>query len=118
LKWGSLPLVGSTLLTDKSWWQENGVANQRIQCRNALWMCFGSDHSGPDKNRGKLERGIAFCKPYNIRQHTFRHTFAMWHLDRGTPIEALKDLLGHRDLRMTQVYASHLSQETLRQFVK
>ena len=42
----------------------------------------------------------------------------MWHLDRGTPIEALKDLLGHRDLRMTQVYARHLSQETLRQFVK
>jgi len=56
--------------TEKSWWQENGVVNQRIQCRNALWMCFGSDHIGPDKNWGKLERGIAFCKPYNIRQHT------------------------------------------------
>ena len=32
-------------------------------------------------------------------------------------IEALKDLLGHKDLRMTQVYASHLSQETVRQYI-
>ena len=36
--------------TEKSWRQERGESNQRIQCRNALWMCFGSDHTGPDKN--------------------------------------------------------------------
>ena len=82
-------------------------------------MCFGAKHTGPGPDDwGQLERGRAYCKPDNIRQHTFRHTFAMRHLNNGKPLEALKDLLGHMDIRMTQVYASKMTPETLRQYVR
>lgn len=40
--------------------------------------------------------------------HTLRHTFASWHVQRGTPIYTLSKLMGHSSLRMTERY-SHLS---------
>ena len=82
-------------------------------------MCFGGKHTGPDYNDwGRLERSWKYCKPDNIRQHTFRHIFSMRHLNNGTPLEALKYLLGHTDIRMTQVYASQITPKTLNQYIK
>lgn len=37
--------------------------------------------------------------------HTLRHTFASWLAIQGTPILAIKDLMGHRSLAMTERYA-------------
>ncbi len=36
--------------------------------------------------------------------HQFRHTFAVNYLNRGGDVAKLKQLLGHRDIRMTSVY--------------
>ena len=104
---------------DKSLWVKRDLHNQRDQCIDALWRSFGGNYSGTGSaDWGRLERGRKYCKPDNIPQHTFRHTFAMRHLNNGTPLEALKDLLGHMDIRMTQVYASKMTPETLRQYVR
>jgi len=44
--------------------------------------------------------GIA--KPVSC--HTFRHSFATYLLERGYDIRTVQELLGHKDLRTTQIY--------------
>lgn len=42
--------------------------------------------------------------PKNTYPHIWRHTFAMHMLDKGAPLEAIQDQLGHADLRTTKIY--------------
>lgn len=44
--------------------------------------------------------------------HSLRHTFASWLVQRGVSIYEVSKLLGHADLKMTQIYA-HLKQDNL-----
>lgn len=45
--------------------------------------------------------------------HDCRHHFASWFVMRGGSLQALKEILGHRDVKMTMRYA-HLSPGYLR----
>ncbi|MBN1396851.1 MAG: site-specific integrase [Bacteroidetes bacterium] len=44
--------------------------------------------------------------------HSLRHSFASWLAQNGTSIYVIKDLLGHSDVKTTQIY-SHLQPENL-----
>lgn len=44
----------------------------------------------------------------NFRWHDFRHTWASWHVQNGTPLYALQELGGWSDTEMVQRYA-HLT---------
>ena len=48
--------------------------------------------------------------------HTFRHTFASWLIQAGTPLLVVSTLLGHKSIAMTQRYA-HLAPDQTRQAV-
>ena len=49
--------------------------------------------------------------------HDLRHTWASWHVQRGTPLHVLKELGGWETMEMVQRYA-HLSADHLAQWVQ
>jgi integrase len=49
----------------------------------------------------------------NFHFHDLRHSFASWFMMRGGSLQALKEILGHTDLKMTLRYA-HLAPDHLR----
>lgn len=51
-----------------------------------------------------------------FRFHDLRHTWASWHVQRGTPLKVLKELGGWKSLDMVERYA-HLDPKHLRQWV-
>jgi len=46
------------------------------------------------------------------RLHDLRHTYGSWLVQAGVEIKVLKDLMGHRDVKTTEIYA-HLKLEQL-----
>ncbi len=63
-----------------------------------------------------FKRAVERAKIENLRFHDLRHDFASSLVQSGVPIQVVKELLGHKDLRMTIRY-SHLSPENLREAV-
>jgi integrase len=63
-----------------------------------------------------LNKGISDPRQ-RVYFHTLRHTFASWHVEAGTDIYILKELLGHSVIAMTARY-SHLGKNTLQAATK
>lgn len=53
----------------------------------------------------------------DFRPHDLRHTFASYYVMRGGSLKALKEILGHKDIKMTMRY-SHLSKEFAREEIQ
>jgi site-specific recombinase XerD len=56
----------------------------------------------------------AGCPP--VRPHQLRHTFATEILRAGISLPALKEILGHRDIRMTMVYVQVTQKDLQREY--
>jgi integrase len=60
------------------------------------------------------------CKRAGIKEfrwHDLRHSWASWHVQRGTPLYALKELGGWATLEMVNRYA-HLAPEHLKAYAE
>lgn len=55
---------------------------------------------------------VSLGLPKKLHFHSLRHTFASWLVQDGVSIYAVKELLGHSDVKTTQVY-SHLQPEQM-----
>jgi integrase len=56
----------------------------------------------------QFRRAVKEAKIENFRFHDIRHTCASWLAMAGVPLLAIKEILGHKDIRMTLRYA-HLA---------
>ena len=65
------------------------------------------------KVRTAFDNAVRAAKLDDLHFHDLRHHFASWFVMRAGSLQALKELLGHADLKMTLRYA-HLAPEHLR----
>jgi site-specific recombinase XerD len=63
--------------------------------------------------RNTFESAVEAAGLDDFRLHDTRHHFASWFMMRGGSLQALKELLGHSDIKTTAIYA-HLSPAHLR----
>jgi integrase len=80
---------------------EKGEPNQRVF--NGLYY---SAYANTHLKQWVLKAGIA----RNITFHSFRHTYATLQLSLGTDIYTVSKMLGHRELKTTQIYAKIIDQ--------
>jgi integrase len=90
-------------------------AVQRVRHLHSPYVFCDSDGKplSPFRVSMSFKRARERAKIENLRFHDLRHDFASGLVQSGVPIHTVKELLGHKDLRMTIRY-SHLSPENLR----
>jgi integrase len=56
----------------------------------------------PDESiRTAFENAVDVAKVGELIFHDLRHSFASWFVMRGGSLEALREILGHRDIKLT-----------------
>lgn len=59
---------------------------------------------------------VKLNSPKKLNVHSLRHTFASWLVQTGVSIYEVQKLLGHSDIKVTQIYA-HLAPNELHDVV-
>jgi len=100
----TVPLSPKLLRMLRAYWREYRPARP--------WLFEGQD---PNKHLSP-ESAAAICRnavkaaglTKRVSMHTLRHTFATHHLEAGTDLHTLQQILGHASINSTQIYL-HIS---------
>ncbi|MBR8393943.1 site-specific integrase [Burkholderia cenocepacia] len=93
-----------------------GVLTRRLETAVRLVFTRGEGLTARVQQIDKrdFERACKVAEVEDFHWHDLRHTWASWHVQRGTPLMVLKELGGWETLEMVQKYAhlapSHLAQ--------
>ena len=105
-----VPLMSKTVKLINGYLQENGLLTPDKNAQHLFVNRTGQplSCSGVRYVLGKYARLAASEHPglsEGVSPHTFRHSKAMHLLQAGNPLIIIRDLLGHVDVRTTEVYA-------------
>lgn len=94
-----------------------GRANFRTKhCPDSPWVFCHKDGRRVKDVRRSFATACQRAGIQNFRIHDMRHTCAAWLVSSNVPLTAVKDLLGHTSVKMTERYA-HLAPENVREAV-
>ena len=69
-------------------------------------MIFGHDWANKDKLLREFKKVLVYLEqPPVMNFHHLRHSFGVWHAEAGTPIRTLMELMGHKTIETTIMYA-------------
>jgi len=99
------------------------LLNDYFKIRNEFLIKGDIEYLFINKIGGKLSResiGLVInkiikksCVKHKISPHVLRHTFATHLLDNGADLRSVQELLGHENLKTTEIY-THVSNERLK----
>src|SRR5262245_9389240 len=78
-----------------------------IQAGSDDWPVFSLDGRVLSSARpGKIARRVARAAGVQFSTHILRHSFATWSLRRSGDLYGVRRVLGHQDIKQTEVYVS------------
>jgi integrase len=82
-------------------------------CPDSPWVFAHRDGRRQAEIRGAFSVALRNAGIEDFRIHDLRHTCASWLVSAGQPLPAVRDLLGHSTIQMTERYA-HLAPKNVR----
>ena len=82
-------------------------------CPASPWVFAHKDGTRVQSVKRSFATACTAAGVVNFRVHDLRHTCASWLVSAGQPLPAVRDLLGHSTVKMTERYA-HLAPENVR----
>jgi integrase/recombinase XerD len=90
----------------------NNVNNNNYIFSRVMDIKLNEDYASKQFKKAVRDSGLND----NIHFHTLRHSFASRLIQKGASVFVVKELLGHEDIKTTQIY-SHLKTENLAEAV-
>ena len=116
----NLPSIAFDILKDQLEWQNRQKEKLGDRWKNSGNHVFTNEYGQPihpdtlTRRFTKLAKRLGYPE---VHLHTLRHSYASLLVSKGVPLKVISELLGHTEVRTTEIYA-HPSREALKNAVK